>query len=113
MLTKKSIRVPIYDFKVEVCIFDDIEEAKREYPRYISYDMLGCTIEWGGSICTLIVPSDNYSTLIHELEHVKNLVWKAKGYKPQADNDEPDAYLLEWLFNRVDKIIKKHLATRC
>ena len=55
---------------------------------------------------------NNYSLVVHELEHVKNLIWKSKGYKPQADNDEPDAYLIGWLFEQVDKVIKKHLSTK-
>lgn len=114
MLTERNIQVPIWDFKVEVCVFDDLEEVKEKYPKYIESNFLACTLESIGCCkCKLIIPSNDYSSVVHELEHVKNLIWKAKGYKPQEDNDEPDAYLIGWLFNQVDKIIRKHLATKC
>lgn len=114
MLTEKNIQIPIYDFKVEVCVFSDVKEAREKYSEYMEDGFLACTLEHRGcSKCKLIIPCNDYPSVVHELEHVKNLVWKAKGYKPQEDNDEPDAYLMGWLFEQVDKIIKKHLATQC
>ena len=111
MLTRQVIQVPIWDFRVEVTVFDNIEELDSKYNRYITPGMLALTLEYEGcSRCELLIPSNDYPSMVHELEHIKNLVWKAKGYKPQADNDEPDAYLIGWLFGKVDKIIKKHLA---
>lgn len=112
MLTEKNIHIPIYDFKVEICVFSDIKEAKEKYPEYMEDGILACTLEYRGcSKCKLIIPCNDYSSVVHELEHVKNLVWKTKGYTPQNNNDEPDAYLIGWLFGQVDKVIKKHLAS--
>ncbi|MDE5976933.1 MAG: hypothetical protein K2G70_00490 [Turicibacter sp.] len=114
MITEKNIQIPIWDFKVEVCIFDSLEEAQSKYPKFMTDGLLACTVEYlDCSKCKLIIPSNRYSDVVHELEHVKNLVWKAKGYKPHEDNDEPDAYLIGWLFEQVDKLIRKHLATQC
>ena len=112
MITEKSFIVDIYDFKVEVTVFDSLKEVQEKYPEYMTNGTKACTVEYlNGSKCKLIVPSYKYSSVVHELEHAKNLIWKAKGYKPQADNDEVDAYLLEYLYDKVDKIIRKHLAT--
>lgn len=112
MLTEKNIHIPIYDFKVEICVFSDIKEAKEKYPEYMEDGILACTLEYiGCSKCKLIIPCNDYPSVVHELEHVKNLVWKVKGYTPQNNNDEPDAYLIGWLFGQVDKVIKKHLAS--
>lgn len=112
MLTEKNIHIPIYDFKVEICVFSDIKEAKEKYPEYIEDEISACTLEYRGcSKCKLIIPCNDYPSVVHELEHVKNLVWKTKGYTPQNNNDEPDAYLIGWLFGQVDKVIKKHLAS--
>lgn len=114
MITEKSFIVPIYDFKVEVAVFDSLNEAKKEFPEYMNDGIKACTLEWSNcSKARVIIPSYNYSTIVHELEHVKNLIWKAKGYKAQESNDEVDAYLLEYLYDKVDKIVKKHLATQC
>lgn len=114
MLTEKSFIVPIYDFKIEVTVFDTLSEAQIKYPEFMTPGTKACTVEYfNDSKIKLIVPSYKYSTVVHELEHTKNLIWKYKGYKPQEDNDETDAYLIEYLYDRVDKIIRKHLATQC
>lgn len=113
MITEKSFIVPIYDFKVEVVVFDNLKEVQREFPEFMAEGIKACTVEYfHDAKVKLIVPSYKYSSVVHELEHSKNLIWKAKGYKPQEDNDEPDAYLIEYLYDRVDKIIRKHLATQ-
>lgn len=114
MLTEKSFIVPIYGFKVEVVVFDDLSEAQKKYPEFMSEGTKACTIEYFNcSKVKVIVPSYKYSSMVHELEHAKNLIWKAKGYKPDESNDEVDAYLLGYLYDRVDRIIRKHLATQC
>lgn len=114
MITEKSFIVPIYDFKVEVTVFDKLEEVQSKYSEFMTTETKACTVEYFNiAKVKLIVPSYGYSETVHELEHTKNLIWKAKGYKTQVDNDEVDAYLLEYLYDKVDKIIKKHLATQC
>lgn len=114
MITEKSFIVPIYDFKVEIAVFDNLKEAQEKFPGFITEGTKACTLEYtNASKCKLIVPSYKYASMVHELEHAKNLIWKAKGHKSQEDNDEVDAYLLEYLYDRVDKIIRKHLATQC
>ena len=114
MITEKSFIVPIYDFKVEVAVFDNLKEAQSKFPDFMTECTKACTVEYiHASKVKLIVPSYKYAIMVHELEHVKNLIWKAKGYKPQEDNDEVDAYLLEYLYDKVDKIIRKHLASQC
>lgn len=114
MITERKFKVPIYEFTVRVTIFDDIEEARSKYPRFMTGQVLGCTVEYSdGSQCHLILPSDNLSTVVHELEHAKNLIWKAREIKCIPDNDEPDAYMMGYLFEQVEKILRKHLASRC
>lgn len=113
MITKKTFKIPIYDFYVEVTIFDNFEEVKREYPGIITQSMLGCTVEHiGYPRCKLIIPSEGLDTISHEIEHVKNLVWKYIGYNTQAGNDEVDAYLIGFIFKETEKVLKKHLAAK-
>lgn len=101
--------VPIWDFKIEVCIFDSITEAKDKYPEYMTTGITACTLEWGDTAkAKIIIPSYSYPDIVHELEHVKNIIWKRKEYIPQRDNDEPDAYLMGWMFEQIEKIIKKN-----
>lgn len=113
MITEGKFRVPIYEFIVKVTIFDNLEEAREKYPKFMTGDLIGCTVEYFDSKCHLIVPSDKLSTIVHELEHTKNIIWKVKGVTCILDNDEPDAYLMGYLFEQVEKILRKHLASRC
>lgn len=45
---------------------------------------------------------DKY-TLIHEMEHAKNIMLGDRGHQGSYDNDEVDCYLMEWLYYKIDK----------
>lgn len=113
MLTEKAFKVPIYDYRVEVVVFDDFKEVMDKYPYIATKEMKGCVAENKEyPVSKIIIPCNDRSTLVHELEHLKNIILKYIGYSPQAGNDEPDAYLIEYLFEQVDKVIDKHLALK-
>jgi hypothetical protein len=112
MLTERTIKIPIYDYKVKVVIFDDKEEVYKKYPQ-VSPIYLGCTLESIDS-CTVIIPPNDAETMVHECEHIKNCLWRYIGYTPQPSNDEVDAYLLMYIFSKIKEITQKHLlATKC
>jgi hypothetical protein len=109
MLTERKFRVPIYDFKVIVTVFDDYTEARNKFPHALVSSAYGCTMEYiDCGKCHILIPSSGMSTVVHELEHVKNLIWKFTGYQSQAGNDEPDAYLMGYLYEQVEKILNIH-----
>ena len=41
-------------------------------------------------------------------EHIKNAIWRYIGYEPQRDNDEVDAYLLTYIYNKITDVFYKH-----
>ena len=47
-------------------------------------------------------------TTITESEHIKNAIWRYIGYEPQRDNDEVDAYLLTYIYNKITDVFCKH-----
>ena len=51
---------------------------------------------------------DYINSIVHEAEHVKNLIWEYIGYRPQSDNDEVDAYLLTYIYNKIIDVFYKH-----
>ena len=109
MVTEKIIKVPIFDFKLRVVVFDDTKEAIEWCPEYFKQGYSALTLEHTDSCkATIIIPSKYYGSTVHELVHAKNLLFKAKGIKPDVDNDEVEAYLMSWLYEQVDVIIKKH-----
>jgi hypothetical protein len=48
----------------------------------------------------LLYKIELYLVIAHESEHIKNAIWRYIGYEPQRDNDEVDAYLLTYIYNK-------------
>ena len=111
MITKKIIKVPIYDYKITIIVSDTFEEANKLYPEMHQCNacVLGSPTE-----SVIVIPPNQLGTLAHECVHLKNNIWTYIGYKPTSDNDEVDAYLIQYLFNEVYKVVDKHIsATQC
>ena len=109
MLTEKTITIPIYEYKLKIVVFDDINDVRDKYPNLdIGVGCDGLLIDYGDK-SMMCIPANNLSVVIHECEHAKNAIWLRIGHKPTADNDEVDAYLLEYIWEQSDKVIKKHL----
>lgn len=106
MITKRIIKVPIYDYKVTIVVADDWREAKSIYPD-LDDDTNGLVLE-GKNDSVIIVPPNNLSVVVHECEHLKNCIWNYIGQNADSKNDEVDAYLVEYLFGQVSKVVAKH-----
>ena len=111
MITKKDINIPIFRLKLKIIIVDELKEALGIEPN-IDTEADSCVIDHNNGTATIIIASNDMSIIAHECLHIKNIVWNRIGYSPQALNDEVDAYLVEYLFNQVSKVVAKHnLAT--
>lgn len=106
MVTEKVIKVPIYNYKLKVVIFDNIKEVRDAYPQ-VGNSALGATLEYEDH-CIMLLPSNDLATIVHECEHAKNIIWNFIGHKAQENNDEVDAYLLTYIFTEVNKEMQKH-----
>lgn len=62
--------------------------------------------QYGASL--VAVNSKRGSSIVHEAEHIKNHIWNYIGYTPQRDNDEVDAYLLTYIYNKITDVFYKH-----
>lgn len=105
MITKKIIKVPIYNYKVTIMVANDWKETKSIYPDI--EDANGLVLE-GKNNFILIIPPNNPSIIVHECEHLKNCIWNYIGQRTDSKNDEVDAYLVEYLFEQVSKVVAKH-----
>lgn len=43
---------------------------------------------------------DDLSALVHECVHAAHVLMRHRGIKQDLNNDEPEAYLTEWIFQR-------------
>lgn len=112
MITKKTIKVPIYDYRVIIVVADTLKEVYKIYPD-IDYEGKACVAEYT-NYSIIAIPPYQPEIIAHECVHLKNCIWKYIGYKPEANNDEVDAYLVGYLFDQVSKVVAKHnLETQC
>lgn len=105
MVTQKRLTIPIFEYRLTVLVFDDWREVKHifneEYePRAIVRSSLGSSV--------VAINSKKGSSIVHESEHIKNLIWDYIGYTPQRDNDEVDAYLINYIYNKIMCVYIKH-----
>lgn len=108
MITQKRLIVPIFNYKLSIVIFDDWEEVKHlDCEETRSYPPAGFT-KWSYGSALVVIDAKRGSTIVHEAEHVKNLIWEYIGYRPQIDNDEVDAYLLTYIYNKITDVFYKH-----
>lgn len=54
------------------------------------------------------LPRGKHEIGFKELSYVKNAIWRFIGYEPQRDNDEVDAYLLTYIYNKITDVFYKH-----
>lgn len=111
MVTQKKINIPIFNYKLTIIVSDSWEEAKSRLPiQDINLEgSRAVTISnrnIGGSVVAVL--SGCQSSIVHEAVHVKNNVWEYIGYRPQADNDEIDAYLVTYIYEKIMEVYSKH-----
>lgn len=111
MITQKKINIPIFDYKLAIIIADTLEEARSKFPNQDidlrSTKAVTFSNKSFGS-AYVAIRSDSPSSIIHESVHIKNSIWDYIGYQPQADNDEVDAYLVTYIYEKIMEVFKKH-----
>ena len=121
----KFIKVPIYQNNLNIVITNDfIEDLPQINKKYFNEftkneDVLGLNQQREGS--TLIIINvgrhklifkksweiELIATIAHEAFHATNTMMNSFGAKPDAMNDEPQAYLLDWIVKEIYKCYLK------
>lgn len=106
MVTKKKMTVPIFDYRLTILIYDSWDEVSYLFDS--GPEPLAITrFQYGAAL--VAVNSRRGSSIIHEAEHIKNSIWEYIGYRPQRDNDEIDAYVITYIYNKiVDVLTAQH-----
>nr|DAN01188.1 MAG TPA: Murine norovirus 1, NS1/2, HYDROLASE [Crassvirales sp.] len=112
MITKKNMIIPIFDYKLTVLIFDKWEELEGIIPdEELDVSARAITISKHGA-SLVAVNAKCGGSIVHEAEHIKNNLWIHIGYNPQKDNDEVDAYLVAYIYNKIVDVYYKHLGSK-
>ena len=108
MITYRRLTIPIFDIILKIYIFDEQSELENITGDQRPSKGLTFTSDNYNPI-GVAIDSHHPSTIVHEAEHVKNYIWANIGYTPQRDNDEVDAYLLKYIYNKIADVFYKHI----
>lgn len=109
MITQRKINIPIFEYKLTIYITDTWDEIKDRLPIDLVSSSRAVTISnKENPISIVAVLSDCQSSIVHEAVHIKNNIWEYIGYRPQADNDEIDAYLITYIYEKIMEVFRKH-----
>ena len=123
-----SFEVAIYGGLVKLVVVNNSKEYKQflqdsnievdDYEDFSALTIDHAKVGEGLDVWFIVLKSDNLTRfnfkdcdidiledLVHELVHLKNLIYSSRGIRPDLDNDEPEAYLLAYLHFQVRKMI--------
>lgn len=105
MVTTKKKIIPIFNYKLTIIIYDLWNEVSSLFddgpePRAVTKHTYGAAL--------VAINSKHGSSIVHEAEHIKNLIWDYIGYTPQIDNDEVDAYLIKYIYEKIVEVFYRH-----
>lgn len=107
MLTKRKIKIPIFNYIMHVYIFDEKDDLPYDIVKDVKGTFRGFTTEYEG-LCDVVIKNKDYSTINHESLHITNNIWRWIGYIPQRDNDEVSAYLTTYIGEMITKVMNIH-----
>lgn len=108
MITQKRVIIPIYNYKLTVVIFDKWQELEGFLSKEDYEEESNAIVIHQHGVSLVAINSKRGSSIVHEAEHIKNHIWQYIGYTSQRDNDEVDAYLLTYIYDKITQVFYKH-----
>jgi len=101
--------VPIYRANVTLYLVDNLKVISDKYKTIDLSDYGAVTLENPKHFKKYVVAfesANDYGLIAHEVTHLKNYIFKAVGIKLDTDNDEAEAYLVGFLFDKIYDFLK-------
>ena len=105
-MIKRKIKIPIYLDKLLIIQTDNFEKIQRKYNLNGIVDYCAITFQTDKEIVVVFNSKVDASIIAHEALHICSYVFKNTGVDFDRDNDEPLAYLLGYVVNKISKMIK-------
>ncbi len=110
MITKKY-KAPLYNTKFTVIIYSEHKEIEA-YFKKMDFEVPDNCDAWvyeikGMIYCVFYALEKGYPTpgiIAHESKHLVNNIFIRIGHKLSRWNDEPEAYLLGWIVDRIHEL---------
>lgn len=112
-MRSKKIKIPIYDGRLILYQVDNWDIINQKYSVDDPLTVRTCgtvlTNYTKSGISEYIVAFNSIplnSVIAHEAKHVVNLVFRDRGIILDVNNDEHEAYFLDWVFEQIEKFFK-------
>ncbi len=107
--------VPIYKGKFLVVICDDVAKLEKKFPHLKEFELselyAHSFLSGGGIMCVFNPRNEHkltYGVIAHEAVHIANFISLRKGVIVDGNNDEPQAYLVDWVTTRIHETLIKN-----
>lgn len=108
----KRIKIPIYKGNLTIIEAKDLNEVSKKYktPDLSNYGAV--TLKDNNKYREYVVAfeTDSFSNslIAHEVVHIVNYIYLDCGIELDRVNDEPQAYLTQFLFKEIEKFFQKN-----
>lgn len=111
----KAINVPLYRGELVIIITNSVKHLKKYIPDWTDKEIYASTYyalykdKTQGYYIILNFKSPyrkiQHGTIAHESVHAAHFIMKHRGLTVDIDNDEAEAYLVEWITDQVYKVV--------
>jgi len=111
----KVSSIPIYHGVFIWMLSNDNKKIEKRIKNFDEEPFAHCLeLSWSNKygVCILLNFNNNYGakisygTIAHEAVHAASFILDSRGVVPDFNNDEPQAYLVEYIVNEIIKFVK-------
>lgn len=109
-MTKKKIKIPIYQGTLVLIKSKNFDWTNKNYGHNIPKKYGAVSFENekpNGFEYVVSLVDTNMSLIAHEAVHICNYIFKNVGAELDKTNDEPQAYLVGWIVEEIDKFLNQ------
>jgi hypothetical protein len=109
-MKSKIIEIPIYCGKLTMILADDLKAIEKKYKTMPLEDFGAVTLKGAGYRHYVVAFTDanHLSNIAHEIVHLKNYIFLDCAMSSDRYNDEPEAYLTGWLFDKIYEFLNNN-----
>lgn len=107
-MKKKTIKIPIYEAEVTIILDKDLEYVEKKYKTISLKNYGAVTLQNNAHHKKYVVAFEYVSAGIvaHEVVHLVNYLFLDCGLQLDRENDEAQAYLTNWLVDKIYNFLK-------
>ena len=106
-MKRKTINIPIYNSSLTIIFDKDFSYIEKKYGTESLSNYGAITMrnpfKFGHYIVAFTHTKEGI--IAHEIVHLVNYIFKDKGIKLDVENDEAQAYLTGWLYDKIENFI--------